>query len=94
MKNKVKKFDEFINENRVVRHEDPYSWVVKIKGKKVDVKSLEIGGIDMKDFPNFSDAYIVSGKFENGKPLSKKDIDYLNQEYYELISSLAYEQIT
>lgn len=34
--------------------------------KEIDVGSLELDGIDLKDAPNFSDAYFVAGRYTDG----------------------------
>lgn len=39
-----------------------------------------ISGIDNADYPNFSDAYISKASWVNGKGLSNKELDILNED--------------
>jgi hypothetical protein len=45
--------------------------------KKID--NIEIDGIDTKDYPDFSDAYIVSADYD-GVPMTDKQLDELNED--------------
>ena len=45
--------------------------------KKID--NIEIDGIDTKDYPDFSNAYIVSADYD-GVPMTDKQLDELNED--------------
>ena len=41
-----------------------------INGKEVDLKTIHLDGIDMNDYPDFSDAYIAYAEFMDGTKLN------------------------
>jgi len=64
---------------------------VAIGGKKVDLKSIEIDGIDRRDYPDFCDAYISSATFEDGTPLSDEEVTSLDSESSGLVNEMIHE---
>jgi hypothetical protein len=44
------------------------------------ITDIEIEGIDYKDFPDFSDAFISSAYYE-GRPMTDKELDELNEDH-------------
>ena len=75
------------------------NFLLKISGKKprpaFDISKLEdieIDGVDARDFPDFSDAYITSASY-NGKPLNDTELDKLNMDYPEIANELAHESM-
>lgn len=42
-----------------------------------NVSNLEFDGIDHKDYPDYSDAYIASADYE-GQPMTDEQLDELN----------------
>jgi hypothetical protein len=58
---------------------------ISVNGKEVDTDSLEIDGIDMRDAPDFVDAYFSDGEFMDGTPLSQDELDYLGDHHGELL---------
>lgn len=61
-----------------------------LNGKEVERGSLEIDGVDPKDYPDFSDAYIAAGNYTDGTPLTDKEIAQLEDENYGLTNDLAH----
>jgi hypothetical protein len=53
---------------------------ISIKGKEVDTDSLEIDGIDMRDYPDFVDAYFSYGEFMDGSEMSQDELDHLRDK--------------
>lgn len=49
-----------------------------------------IEDIDMRDFPDFCDAFLVSGEF-NGKQLSELELDWINDNQYDQIQEYIHE---
>jgi len=56
-----------------------------LNGKEVDEKSIEIEGVDRRDYPDFSDAYISAANYMDGTPLSDKEIEELDAQNNELV---------
>ena len=56
-----------------------------LNGKAVDEKSIEIDGVDRRDYPDFSDAYISAANYMDGTPLSDKEIEELDAQNNELV---------
>jgi hypothetical protein len=50
---------------------------VIIDGKTVDLKSVDFDGIDHSDAPDYSDAFISEASFEDGTPLTEKQMEEL-----------------
>jgi len=59
---------------------------VSFNGKQVDTRSIKIGGVNRKDYPDFSDAYIDSAKYIDGTPLSDKDLAMFDNQNAELVN--------
>ena len=45
--------------------------------KKID--NIEVDGIDTKDYPDFSNAYIVSADYD-GVPMTDQQLDEINED--------------
>lgn len=56
-----------------------------LNGKEVDEKSIEIEGVDRRDYPDFSDAFISAANYIDGTPLSNKEIEELDAQNNELV---------
>ena len=55
------------------------------KLNNLKVTDVEVDGIDMKDYPDFVDAYIDSAKFvSSGKKLNDEELVKLQEENSEL----------
>jgi hypothetical protein len=64
-----------------------------INGKEIDMRSLEIDGVDPRDYPDFSDAYISHASFTDGTDLSDEEMDQLNDQHGDLVHELAYDSL-
>ena len=67
------------------------SFEIEVNGKLVNVRSIEVGGIDHDDYPDFCDAYVEYAEFENGIPLNELEINVLEEDYPELVHELAHD---
>lgn len=65
---------------------------VMLNGKEVDTSSIEIDGIDRRDYPDFSDAYITGADFVDGTPLSDQEVQQLENENYGLVNDLIHDK--
>ena len=67
--------------------------MIKLSNEKiVDVSTVIISGIDMQDYPQFCDAYVIEAFDVNGDKLSDSELDELTENYSGLINELAHEQ--
>tara|TARA_R100000231_G_scaffold139388_2_gene120446 strand:- start:127 stop:366 length:240 start_codon:yes stop_codon:yes gene_type:complete len=64
---------------------------ILINNQEVDIATLSLEEVHSYDFPEFSDAFVSSGKFKNGKPLNGSDLQKLEETYPDLINQLAIE---
>ena len=64
---------------------------ILINNQEVDIATLSLEEVHNWDFPEFSDAFVSSGKFKNGKPLNSCDLQELEKTYPDLINQLAIE---
>ena len=61
-----------------------------------DIYDIEIAGIDDRDYPDFVDAYLVSGTVatESGeiRLLTDEELDYVNEEHPDWVQEQAFKQ--
>ena len=48
--------------------------------KNIDMRSLYFDGIDHRDAPDYSDAYICEASYEDGTDLTDDELDKLNED--------------
>lgn len=48
--------------------------------KKINYNSIEIEDIDMKDFPDFCDAFVSYAEYEDGTELTDEELEDLTSE--------------
>ena len=68
-------------------------YTVELNGKRIDVSTIEIDGIDMNDYPDFCDAYMASAQYQDGTELTDDELDALMDKYDCLTHELVYEQL-
>ena len=60
----------------------------------INLASLQIGGIDTKDHPDYCDAYYESGEYMDGKSLSDDELEKFKEIdsdfFYELLNNTIY----
>jgi hypothetical protein len=44
------------------------------------IDNIEVDGIDMNDYPDFCDAYILGADYD-GVPMTEEQIELLNEDY-------------
>lgn len=63
-----------------------------LNGRKVNVKSLEVDGVDSADYPDFCDAYISYAEWEGtDTELTDDELNQLTEENGDLVHELAYD---
>lgn len=67
---------------------------IDFKGQNinVDISSIEIDGIDKRDYPDFSDAFISYAENREGHELSDEQLEFLNDEHYDIVSELIFDR--
>jgi len=43
------------------------------------ISSVEVDGIDTKDYPDFCDAYIIDAEYD-GRPMTDEELLYINED--------------
>ena len=66
---------------------------MKIKFK--EVTNIELGGVDMNDYPDFCDAYVESAEKLDGTPLTDVELEELSEleETMSYVNENAYESL-
>lgn len=65
---------------------------VIINDKRVDVGSIVLAGIDVGDYPDYSDAYVEYAEYEDGRGLTENECELLHNYYPDLIYNLVAEE--
>lgn len=52
-----------------------------IDGKTVDAQTIEIDGVNSRDYPDFVDAYVYEAKFTDGTALNADQLATLTDRY-------------
>lgn len=64
-----------------------------INGKRVDLSSIEVEGVDKRDYPDFADAFASYATFEDGTELNDEELSELTDVESMLIHDLAHKSI-
>ncbi len=66
-----------------------------MKIKFNEVTNIELGGVDMADYPDFCDAYVESAEKLDGTPLTDVELEAFSEleETMDYINSNAYESL-
>ena len=59
-----------------------------VNGKKVDDTSLIFNGVDMRDYPDFSDAYIAYAENSEGISLNDDELNLLHDIFKDEVHSI------
>jgi hypothetical protein len=60
---------------------------ITLNGKKINVGSIDIDGVDKNDYPNFVDAYFSYAEFDGGRALTDNELEKLTDEQGVLLNS-------
>ena len=66
-----------------------------MKIKFNEVTNIELGGVDMADYPDFCDAYVESAEKLDGTPLTEAELEAFSEldETASYINENAYESL-
>ena len=56
------------------------------------IDNIEIEDIDMKDYPDFCDAFISAADYD-GREMTEEELDVLNDEYRDFVYDKVIEHI-
>lgn len=60
-----------------------------LNDKKVNVRTLEVDGVDRRDFGDFCDAYFSYAEYADGTVLNDSELEELGMEYSDTLNELA-----
>jgi hypothetical protein len=60
---------------------------------EVITASLELDGLDMRDYPDFCDAYFCAGERADGTALTDEELERLTESEGERLNTLAHEEM-
>ena len=83
---------KFLTENKLTKNAKLLKEVVEVDGKEVDIDSMEIDGIDMNDFPDFVDAYVVAASFTDGTDLTDDQLEILSTQHSDIIQDRIHDR--
>jgi len=67
---------------------------VELDGKSynINLDSIEIDGIDIRDYPDFVDAYVSYAETTDGTELSEDELNRFTEENSDIIHELIYDK--
>ena len=83
---------QFLSENKLTKNAKLLKEQVSLNGKPVNIRSIEIEGIDRNDYPDFVDAYITYAEYEDGTPLTDEELMSLEDDNYGLTGELIHDR--
>jgi hypothetical protein len=66
---------------------------VTINGKPVNIRSIEVDGVDTRDYPDFADSYATYAEFEDGTPLSDQELELLQDKHGDVVYQVVYDTL-
>tara|TARA_R110002050_G_scaffold79261_11_gene169402 strand:- start:9237 stop:10601 length:1365 start_codon:yes stop_codon:yes gene_type:complete len=76
--------------NNVVENED--TGTIDFNGNQVNLASLDIK-YDITDYPDFADAYVDSGEYVDGNPMSDEELNAFQEDNVDLIHDLIIDNL-
>lgn len=75
---------------------DPLRDIVKdllnpVTRDNIEMSSVEVGGVNRSDYPDFVDAYVSYAEFIDGTPLSESQLEKLNDAFPDIAQEYAYD---
>ena len=61
--------------------------------KMVDINTLEVDGVDSKDYPDFCDAYFDFAEFTDGTVLTEGELVDFQNENLDLLGEMAFNSL-
>jgi hypothetical protein len=57
------------------------------------VFNAELDGIDTRDYPDFSDAFVAYAEHEDGTALTDDELDTFNDEHRDIVHGLVFKKL-
>ena len=64
-----------------------------IDGKKVDMGTVQLDGVDDRDYPDFTDTFIATANFKDGTELTDDQLNRLQDQHADQLHQWAYESL-
>lgn len=61
--------------------------------KTLNRDSIQLDGINTRDYPDFCDAFISYAEYNNGTPLNDQELDALNDNEPDLVYELVMDYL-
>ena len=71
----------------------PVEPVGTIDGKKVDMGTVQLDGVDDRDYPDFTDTFIATANFKDGTELTDDQLNRLQDQHADQLHQWAYESL-
>ena len=62
---------------------------ISLRGKPVNINSIEIDGVDRRDHPDYADAYISYAEYADGTELNDEELELLTDQYGDVVNLMA-----
>ena len=72
--------------------EEDYKRFLKQIDMKVNIKSIQIEDVDIKDYPDFCDAFISYAEYEDGTELTEKECYDFQENNPDLVNELIFDR--
>ncbi len=66
---------------------------VMINGKQVDLRSIELDGVESWDQPDYADAYASAATFTDGTDLTDDELEELSDQHSDIINMRAHDML-
>jgi hypothetical protein len=66
---------------------------VMINGKQVELRSIELDGVESWDRPDYADAYASAATFTDGTALTDDELDELSDKHGDVINMVAHDML-
>lgn len=58
-----------------------------------DIGYMEFDGVDMRDYPDFCDAFACYAEYKDGTPLTEEELDELNWYHHEYVCEVLFDKL-
>jgi len=65
--------------------------MMHINHRAIDEGTLEIEGVDSRDYPDFCDAYFSYAEFMDGTELTDSQLEDITNAYPSMLNDMAFE---